>query len=70
MFYEIYEQDIHIGVNLKKLPKFTDATTHSGKNKQNVLLDLAEFHEIISAVIKCYYSERLDVANLYLHFIK
>ena len=40
---------VHIGANLKKVPKLKYPATHSGNNKQNVSLALAVFDEATSA---------------------
>ena len=50
--YNIYDKDKELEGNLRKTPKLSYQALHHGNNKQNVLLDLALFHDTTIATAK------------------
>ena len=64
IFYEVHEREENFQALLRKAPKIRYKVTHPGNNKQGAPLTLAIFQESITAVIKKFFPNRLEAANV------
>lgn len=63
MFYEILQRDEKLIGNLRKATKLIYFAVHPGKNKQNITLPLAIFHETTTAAMKSCFPDQIDAAE-------
>ena len=60
---DFHEEDAKLKPNLRKAPKLIYEVLHPGRNKQNVNLALAIFHNTTIAAIKSYFPSRQDITG-------
>ena len=63
-FHSVYNKDKELKRNLKKAPKLSHQALHPVKNKQNLPLAVAKFHEATIAAAESYHTHWTNISKI------